>query len=47
MNTPARLPTATDRGSVSLLAIALASAVLAMIGLSVDGGGKVAGDACK
>jgi len=30
-----------DEGSISLLAVVLAFAVLAMIGLSVDGGGKV------
>ena len=36
-----RPPVARDEGRIALLVIVLAMAVLAMIGLSVDGGGKL------
>jgi Putative Flp pilus-assembly TadE/G-like len=41
MNPRTRLRWRADEGSISLLAVVMAFAVLAMIGLSVDGGGKV------
>ena len=41
MNPRTRLCWRADEGSISLLAVVMAFAVLAMIGLSVDGGGKV------
>jgi hypothetical protein len=41
MITQSSLPRTRDEGRIALLVIVLAFAVLAMIGLSVDGGGKL------